>query len=51
MEEIEKKYREQTAEVEYCRQKIVELIKRVDDIKLLEFTYDLLISFEKKRGA
>ena len=32
------------------RQKIVEIVERIESVEMLKFIYDLLISFQKKWG-
>lgn len=35
-------------EKEFYREQIIEIIKKIDNSRYLEFIYDLLISFKKK---
>ena len=37
-------------EKEECREKIIEIVNRIENARYLKFIYDLLISFKKKWG-
>lgn len=37
-------------EKEYYREKIIEMVKNIDNPRYLSFIYDLLMSFKKKWG-
>lgn len=37
-------------EKEFYREKIIEMVKNIDNSRYLEFIYDLLMSFKKKWG-
>lgn len=37
-------------EKEEYREKIVEMVKKIENVRYLKFIYDLLISFKKKWG-
>lgn len=37
-------------EKDFYREKIIEIVKKIDNSRYLEFIYDLLMSFKKKWG-
>ena len=37
-------------EKEEYREKIIEMVKKIENVRYLKFIYDLLISFKKKWG-
>lgn len=37
-------------DIEYLKEKIIEKIKEIDNLRYLEFIHELLISFKKKCG-